>query len=387
MIRIGLKVAFAPPAAGERPYRSGAENREKYMSNRDERKKRFLLNIATAAVAIALGAILVKFLLGWILPFVFGFAIAAVVQPAARFAHRHWRLSKRAAGLLLALLLILGLISLFTVILARVILSVTPVVQRLPQFFESLTRQADSTVQQFSGAANNISPELSQNLKELIGNLSGELTKVSNYANQLLSFARGLLSGLPNVLFGVAVTMISACFFSMDYERIRDFLLRQLPERYGVMLRDSKNYFFTSVGRLLRAYAILMLVTFLELVFGLMLLRVPHAITIAVLTALVDILPVLGTGTVMIPWAVITLLFGNVPLAAGLAALYAVITAVRTFLEPKVVGDRIGLYPLVTLFAIFLGLKFAGVAGMFLFPLIVLVIKRLNDTGKIHLWK
>lgn len=357
------------------------------MNDRDERKKRFLLNVSTAAVAIALAAVIIKFLLGWILPFLFGFLIAAAVQPAARFAQRHWKLSKRAAGLVLALLLILGILALCAIALTRIILTATPMVQQLPQWIQSLMQQIDQSISGLTEASKSVSPALAQNIQTAMQNLTSELMKAGNYAGQLLTFVKGLLSGLPNVLFGIAVTILSACFFSMDYERIRDFLLRQLPQKYGKMAVDIKLYFFRSVGRMLRAYAFLMLITFLELAFGLMLLHIPNAILIAVMIAVVDILPVLGTGTVMVPWVIIMLLFGNIPLAIGLAVLYAVIATVRTILEPKVVGDRIGLYPLVTLFAIFLGLKFAGVAGMFLFPLIALIIKRLNDTKQIHLWK
>lgn len=357
------------------------------MNDRDEHKKRFLLNVATVAVAIALGAVILKFLLGWILPFLLGFLIAAVVQPAARFAQRHWHISKRAAGLILALLLILGILALCAVVLARLVLTVTPMVQQLPGFIQSLSVQIHQTTAGVISSTSRVSPALARNISVGIQNLSAELMKASHYANHLLSFARSLLSGLPGILFGIAVTILSACFFSMDYETIRDFFLRQLPEKYRDMVVDIKLFFFRSVGRLLRAYAFLMLVTFLELAVGLILLHVPNAILFAVLIAVVDILPVLGTGTILVPWVIITLLFGNIPLAIGLAVLYAIIATVRTFLEPKVVGDRIGLYPLITLFAIFLGLKFAGVTGMFLFPLIALTIKRLNDTGKLRLWK
>ncbi|ADU28261.1 sporulation integral membrane protein YtvI [Ethanoligenens harbinense] len=357
------------------------------MIDRDERKKKFLLNTATFTVAIALGAVLVKFLLGWILPFVFGFLIAAAVQPAVRFAHRHWRLPKRAAGLLLALLLILGLLGICAVILARLIMTATPMVQQLPQYLQALVNQVNLTTDSLTNSARSVSPVLAQNISNMMEGLSTELMKVSTYANQLLALGKSLLASLPNVLFGIAVTILSACFFSMDYDIIRGFLLRQLPERYTDIAVEVKRYFFRSVGGMARAYALLMLITFLELTCGLMLLRIPNAILVAVLIAVVDILPVLGTGTIMVPWAIITLLFGNIPLAVGLTVLYAVIATVRTILEPKVVGDRIGLYPLVTLFAIFLGLKFAGVAGMLLFPLIVLILKRLNDTGKVHLWK
>lgn len=357
------------------------------MTEKDQRRIHFLIVAATAAAAVALAFFTVKYVLIWVMPFVLGFIIAAVVQPAARFAQRHWHMPKRAAGLLFALLLVLGIFGIAAVVVARVAMTLTPMVQALPDYISSLSKTITKDAQGISAQAETVSPQLASGILSTVQNAAGGLSQVGSYANKALSAVSSVLSGVPAVLFATAVTILSACFFSMDYEKIRDFLLRQLPRRHGDTLVGLKNFFFKSVGRMIKAYCILMLITFTELAVGLSLLGVQSAIIIAVLIALVDILPVLGTGTVMVPWAVVTLIMGNIPLAVGLAVLYAIIAVVRNVLEPKIVGDRIGLYPLVTLLAIFLGLKFMGVAGMFIFPLTVLLIKYLNDNGKIHLWK
>lgn len=357
------------------------------MTEKDQRKVHFLINVATAAVVVALAFFAVKYVLIWVMPFILGFLIAAIVQPAARFAARHWHMPKHAAGLLFALLFVVGVIGLLVVIVARIVMTLTPMVQALPSYLQSLSDLINQAAANLSRQAEGVSPQLSAGIANAVQNATGGLMQVSTYASKALSTVSSILSGVPGVLFAIAVTIISSCFFSMDYERIRDFLLKQVPKRHGETLVDLKNFFFKSVGRMVRAYAILMLITFLELSVGLALLGIPNAIVIAVLIAIVDILPVLGTGTVMVPWAIITLLIGNIPLAIGLAVLYAVIAVVRNVLEPKIVGDRIGLYPLATLFAIFLGLKFMGVPGMFIFPLAVILVKYLNDNHKIHLWK
>ena len=129
------------------------------------------------------------------------------------------------------------------------------------------------------------------------------------------------------------------------------------------------------------------LLTFLEVFLGLTLLRVDYALLIALVTAVVDILPVLGTGTVMIPWGIAMLVTGNYPLGVGLLILYAVITVVRQMLEPRVVGHQIGLYPLVTLMCMFIGTYLFGAVGLFGVPILVTLLVHLNASGDIHLFK
>ena len=139
--------------------------------------------------------------------------------------------------------------------------------------------------------------------------------------------------------------------------------------------------------RLLKAYALLMFITFVELSVGLLILRVKGAVWLAALIAIVDILPVLGTGTVLIPWTLFELISGNFGMALGLLILYVFITVLRNILEPRLVSYQIGLNPLVTLFFMYLGLQIAGVAGMMLFPVVVMILVQLQESGHVHIWK
>ncbi|MDR3645587.1 MAG: AI-2E family transporter, partial [Clostridia bacterium] len=131
----------------------------------------------------------------------------------------------------------------------------------------------------------------------------------------------------------------------------------------------------------------LMAITFTELCIGLGLMRVSHVVMIAALIAIVDILPILGTGTVLVPWAIIELVVGRQIFGLMLLLLYAIILVVRNILEPKIVGYHIGLYPLVTLIAMYVGLQAFGAVGLFTFPITVIVIKHMHDTGRLRLWK
>ena len=112
-----------------------------------------------------------------------------------------------------------------------------------------------------------------------------------------------------------------------------------------------------------------------------------YALVVALIVALVDLLPVIGTSTILIPWGIVELILGNVKLGVGILVTMAIVFVIRQIIEPRIVSGQVGLHPLITLVCIFVGLKIFGVIGMLIVPLVVLCIKELNDTGRIHLWK
>ena len=130
-----------------------------------------------------------------------------------------------------------------------------------------------------------------------------------------------------------------------------------------------------------------MSLTFVELSIGLTIIHVPNSVIIALLIAIFDILPVLGTGGIMIPWVVISAFSGDYPLALGLLIVYVVITIIRNILEPKIVGSQIGLHPVITLCSMFIGVQLFGVIGLFGFPIGLSLLRYLNENGTIHLYK
>ena len=147
-----------------------------------------------------------------------------------------------------------------------------------------------------------------------------------------------------------------------------------LPEKWKEGLRKMKIYSINVIGVYIRAYSLLLMVTFAELTVGLLIMRVPHAVLLALAIAVFDVLPVLGTGGILIPWGIVMAVRGNLKMAVGMLVLYLVIAAVRNILEPGLVGKQIGLHPLAALIAMFLGLKLLGLAGMIGLPVALSVV-------------
>jgi len=181
--------------------------------------------------------------------------------------------------------------------------------------------------------------------------------------------------------------IISTFFIAVDYDKLSEFVLRQFTGKARKLILDIKQYVIGTLFVYLRSYALIMSVTFVELSVGLSLLSIPNALIIALCIAFFDILPILGTGGVMIPWTIITFFQGDYKTGVGLVVVYVIITVVRNIIEPRIVGSRIGVHPVATLIAMFLGAHFFGILGLFGFPITLSLLRHLNDTGTIKIFK
>ena len=155
----------------------------------------------------------------------------------------------------------------------------------------------------------------------------------------------------------------------------------------------AKTIVTTSFKNIIKAYILIILVTFCEMFLGLSVLKLfgiykgSWVFFIAIITAIVDIFPVLGTGTILLPWSLYSFISGDIPMGIGVLILYIFITVMRQFIEPKLVAGQLGLPPFLTIMGMYIGLKVFGIIGMFMVPLTIILIKLLNDEGVIHIWK
>lgn len=187
---------------------------------------------------------------------------------------------------------------------------------------------------------------------------------------------------LPALLFGLIVTVIACFYVAADYPRVTGALCGLLPSAWREKLPAARERAATLTRRIIFAYGLLFLLTFGELALGFLLLRRPYALLLAFLTALLDILPVLGVGMVLIPYAAAAFLAGDTALGFGLLVLYAIMTVVRQWAEPHLVGKSIGVHPLLTLFSLFAGVRLFGFAGLLAAPLLALCLHFLIAAAK-----
>lgn len=349
----------------------------------DETLRRFLLRAAAGAAAAALFYLTARYLLRWALPFLIAFAAAAAMEPAVRFLQARLRFRRGFAAALLTLFLLFllgGLLSLLGTTLlseAYAFLERAPaLLARVPEAFRALLAR----LERFGAAypkwlrdyvERSLAPELNE-----AGSLLGTL------AGQLFAALGSLAAALPRRAFGAATCVLAVYFTSAHYPALRALARRHLSGRTLRSLRLVRSGAARSLARWLRAEAALCAVTFCELLAALWLLRQEYALLLACLITLVDALPVFGTGTVLVPWALAELLFGAPPKAAALGALYLVTLLVRNVLEPRLLGAQTGLPPVVSLGAMYLGFCTLGVGGMILFPFLLLFAAQLRREAR-----
>ena len=347
-----------------------------------EARRGFIINVMYFLLLASIVFFLLRNFLPMFAPFLIGFVLASLLTPLIRAVSRKWKIRRQVASVVILILCYAVIFAVISFFGSRFIGFIQDQAMKLPEYYGNflepgLTQLSERILASF--------PESEGTVESLLGSLENSVqTGITEISGMLISLGASLIVGFPGFLVQLIFTVISSFFFTLDLEPVTKFILRQFrPERRNMILEivfSAK----TVIWKILCVYALLMTITFFELYLGFSLLKIPAAPILALLVAVVDILPVLGTGTVLIPWGRVLLILGTTFLGVGLLVLYLVITVVRQTLEPKIIGSQVGLHPIVTLLCIYAGAQLIGVVGIFAFPVIATVIKKLNDEGTIH---
>lgn len=353
-----------------------------------EKKRAFLINIGYYGFFVILLLLAARYLLPVLVPFLVAFVLAFLIQRPAAWIARRLRAPK---GRLSVLLLVLVYVAVFGVAFSgggRVFAVIREFVIDVPDIYRRdilplLNYVLEGVAENLSEADPFVSAQIENSLQQAVQSI-GQM--VSGLSVTLLQMVSEFITGVPSVLIRVVLTVITSFYICSDYDRILAALWRLLPDRWQNLCRDIKQYGLNMIRVYIRSYSLLFLLTFTELTIGFLIFQIPHSLLVAVLIAIFDILPVLGTGGVLIPWAVILAVIGNYPLAAGILILYVIITVVRNSVEPRIVGKQIGLHPLLTLIAMFTGVSLAGLPGLILLPMAVMIFVNMEKNGAIHIF-
>lgn len=366
-----------------------------------EKRRRFIINTVYFAIILGLFYFFMRFAFWTCFPFILAFFIAMALQRPVNWITKKNPLKK---GLVSGLAVLLAL----TAIMAVLALIGVRIVEELRGFISLITAKLDNLpvflkqteawiLENIHFLPDSIETMAANSIRELFHDL--ETGAANGRLNIDLSILSSPLSGvwntakqIPSIFLATLISIIACCFMTADYDRLVNFVKRQLPRERREALSASKQLLFSSMFKMLRAYLLIILITFVEMTIGLGILKLAglyessYILAIALLTAIVDILPVLGTGTVLIPWAVYSLCTGRVGFGIGLIVIYVAISVIRQIIEPKLVAGQLGLPPVVTIVGMYIGLQLFGFIGLFLVPLTLIMLKLLNDQNLIHLW-
>lgn len=319
-----------------------------------------------------------RLLLPLLSPFLLGLLLALAAEPMVSFLHKRLRVPRSVSsgiGVSMAFCLLALALLLLCAFLVRELGALAGVLPNLEETARSgISLLRAWLLEAASHTPQSIQPLLSENVSTLFSDGASLVNRALRF---LLGLAGNLLSHIPDSALSLGTAVISGFMLSAKLPRIKKWILRRLPrEKLRPLLEALKRMKTALFGWLLAQFK-LMGTTFLILLLGFILLRIPYAPLWAIGVALVDALPVLGTGTVLIPWAVICFLQQDAGRAVGLLGVYATITLTRSILEPRLLGHHLGLDPLVTLMALYVGYKLWGIGGMILAPMLAVTALQL----------
>lgn len=374
------------------------------------KRKDKLINIAYFSVIFLLYFLYLKYAFWVTAPFIIAFFVALFLQKPIRAVSKATKIKRSIVGAVSVFLILSVIVTAIVLVGYRLVSEFkglgSYIVARLHDLPELIKSMEGWIINHLAFLPDSIENSLADTISGFIDNLlmyveQGSPAEGMELSPELFDFSLittplgGIISTAKHIPAILAATLISiiACFFvTCDYDSLTKLIKNNISEEHEEMIVKSKRLFGDVIGKMLKAYATIIFVTFCEVTIGLNVLKFTglyeggYIIAISICTALLDILPVFGTGTILIPWAVISLFNGNIGLGIGLVVLYALITVIRQILEPRLVAMNVGLPPIVTLAGMYLGLQLFGVVGIFALPITFVMVKVLNEEGIIHIW-
>ena len=377
------------------------------MNPKVEKRRDFLINLLYLAAILGLAYVFFKYLFWMAAPFLLTFFFAMLLQRPLRWldkktekkAHTFWSI---ALVILSVMIIIIPLVLIFIGIGNKISDFVSYLVGQLddiPTFLATLEKEILDLLKHLpSGLYKTLSNTITESFTKLIqgGESATSAIDMDTIKSGLSTGISGMYSvvkNIPSVLIGIVIGFVAWIFFTKDYDKVVRFIQRQMPKDKKNTLVEFKQVFYKTILTMFRAYGLIMCITFGELLLGFSILSMlgimknGYFALIAAGIAIFDILPVAGSGGILIPWAIVCLVTGNYKQAIGLIIIYVVITVIRQYIEPKIVGTSLGVNPIVTLMGLYFGLKLFGFIGMFVVPITIMTLKALNDNGRISIWK
>jgi len=316
------------------------------------------------------------------MPFLIAFIISLIIEPIIRFCMRNLKWKRRTSAIIVFIIVLAVIIGLIVSGVITLISESSNLLNGLNGYFEKIS----SWFQEITSKIDLNKLNLSNDIINIIQNAGMELlANISTWAKEALNGVLEFITSIPEIGIYAVITFLALYFICIDKIYMLDQLEHHLPELWVKKIGKHLREIIKSLGCYLKAEAILVIVSFFVCLIGLYIfkfvgLNVEYPLLAALGIGFVDALPIFGTATVMIPWAVIVAFNGDITLAIAILGLLLVIGIVRQVIEPRVVAGQIGIHPIFTLIAMYTGYKFIGVLGMLVGPIILIILKNIFGT-------
>lgn len=330
-------------------------------------------------VLILLGLYIALELSIFYMPFLIAFIISLMIEPAIKKIMKKTHLTRRTSSIIIFVLVSVIIIGGLAWLLITLFSESSSLLQSLNDYFDKLYIQFQNLINYFD--FDNI--HLSNEILEVIQNSTGDfLTTASNWLRNILNNLINFVTSIPSIAICIGITVIALYFICVDKIYILDQIEHHLPRLWVKKISVHLKDLIQTLGGYLKAEAMLILVSFVISLIGLYILQIvgfniQYPLLMALFIGFVDALPILGSGTVMIPWAIICALNGDINLGIAIIVLLIIMSVVRQVLEPKLVSKNIGVHPIFTLIAMYTGFKVIGIIGLLVGPIVLIIVKNI----------
>lgn len=357
------------------PERSSMSDQERYKS--------FLLKAGYWAILGAIAVLFFRFLFRPLLPFLIAFGVSMILRPLVVRLTKKLKIKNSVIATVTVILSYLLLTALVAGIIIALAAAVINWAEGIPEYFVTsiypeLTNLGDSLMKIGLKLKIDETYMNSEVIPDIVSTIS---TSVMNFSGKLVTWASSVGTRIPSAFLTAVICIIATVFISTDYDNVSGKVFNVFPEKVQEALLFIRRAFRKIIGNYAKSYSLILLITFGEMLIGLLIIGYDNAFLYALAVAFFDILPVVGSGMILVPWIIITFVQGSIGRGIGLTILWLVVVVGRQYLEPRIVGKQVGLHPLATLVSMWLGLKLAGGVGLLAFPVLLLVFMDVREGG------
>lgn len=316
------------------------------------------------------------------MPFLVAFAISLLMEPAIKFLMKKCNFKRRTSSIIIFLVVII-------LIAGMLVWGITTIVSEASKLLQGFNTYFDKAYIEIQNIIDNVKSskfQLPEQVNNILQNSTSDLiNNISIWAKNILNGLLNIVTEIPRIAIYVVITILSLYFICTDKIYMIDQFEHHIPEQWVKKLWMHLKDITKALGCYLKAQAILILVSFIISIIGLYIykiigLKIEYPLLIALAIGFVDALPILGSGTVMVPWAVFSAINGDLKLGLAILILWGIMSAVRQIIEPRIVSNQIGIHPIFTLISMYTGYKFIGIMGMIVGPIILIILKNIFAT-------
>lgn len=316
------------------------------------------------------------------MPFLIAFIISLILEPTIKFLMKKFKLTRKFSAIIVFAIA-------FTIIVGGLTWSVTTLISESTNLLSGINTYIEKISEQIQNIINYFEFSRIKPSNEVLGiiqNSTGDfLNTISNWVQEFLKSIISFITSIPSIAIYFVITILSLYFICTERIYILDQIEHHLPKSWVRKLGIHTNELTRTLGGFLKAETILILVSFIISIIGLYILKfakfnIQYPLLMAIFIGFVDALPILGSGTVMVPWGIISALDGDLKLGIAIIILWIIMSIVRQFLEPRIVSKQIGIHPIFTLIAMYTGFKAIGIIGMLVGPIILIILKNIFAT-------